>query len=80
MVDPIVASPTPRASRSFFFHVGIRELMTMANVISLIMSPAFEATIVAPTIVSVPFLVWTRTKPSSSLSRIARSTPSKGCV
>ena len=44
----------------------------MATVISLIISPAWAATIVAPTISSPPFRTWTLTKPSSSPSVMAR--------
>ena len=52
----------------------------MASVIPEIMSPALVATIVAPRIRSVPFLTWTRTNPSVSPSRMARSTCSNSFV
>ena len=48
----------------------------MARVNSLIMSPAWTATIVAPTMWSVPLFTWTLANPSSSPSSIARSTSS----
>src|SRR6266849_3838771 len=50
----------------------------MARVNSLTISPACRATMVAPTIVSVPRRTCTFTKPSSSPSATARSTSAKG--
>ena len=53
---------------------------TIATVISLIISPAWRATIVAPRIRSVPSRTWIFTKPHSSPSAMARSTSCIGTV
>mmetsp|Transcript_18783 Transcript_18783/g.46137 ORF Transcript_18783/g.46137 Transcript_18783/m.46137 type:complete len:249 (+) Transcript_18783:155-901(+) len=58
MTDAILPSPRPAF---------------IARVISLIMSPAFSATMVAPTILSDPLTTWIRTTPDVSPSHIARS-------
>ena len=58
--------------------VGSGSTCTIANVTSEIISPACRATIVAPKILSVPFLTCNLANPSVSPSTIARSTSLRG--